>query len=409
VPVYSYDALNDKNSRFRGTVEAASPRSVRRLLIARGLHPTRINEVTPMKAGVRLNLLKHLFLRLQSAFFGEKLISALENVTTMLSSGVALETAWATLSSHAAGASKFQHLLHELHEAVAHGRPFSEAMATNPIYFDRVDVALVRAGEDAGQLAESLQRLIERKRLGRRMLATSLGALTYPAFLVLVGCGVIIFLAGYVIPDLNAMIVAGGGKVPFLTQVLQIAAGALSMGLIPILLIGGLGSLFLLRKFPNARSKIALFIQRVPLIGTAWLNWQLAQFCLVLRMLLLSGVQLPAALLLASEAAGAGPLKRAAQQLHDRLLEGQNLEAPSEPGDSPLPDWLWQSLSVGQETGELEHVLEQVGKRFEAMAMRSAAKVGAILEPLMILVVGLFVGLVAYASLLPIIRLNTQW
>jgi general secretion pathway protein F len=282
-------------------------------------------------------------------------------------------------------------------------------MRNHPLYFDKVDIALTRAGEDAGELAIALERLVARRRLAGKLSSTLLSALAYPAFLAFFGCGVILFLAGYVIPDINAMLIAGGGTVPLLTRLLQAAAWVLSVGLIPLGLLTALATAVIVRRVPKLKSSLFRVLLRLPIVGPAWMNWQLSQFCLVLRTLLASGVQLPEALGLAGEASGEGPMSAAAQRLRQRVIEGHDLGRLPKQMDSGIPPWLWRALAVGQTTGDLVEVLERVGQRFEAAALRSAARVGAVLEPLMILIVGTFVGLVAYAALMPIVKLNGLW
>jgi type II secretory pathway component PulF len=118
---------------------------------------------------------------------------------------------------------------------------------------------------------------------------------------------------------------------------------------------------------------------------------------------------MPAALTLAADASGDGPVAASAVNLRNRVLEGQDFGGAPPDGDSGLPPWLWRALAVGQASGDLVTVLERVGVRFEAAAQRSAERLGKVLEPTMILIVGLFVGLVAYGALLPIVRLNRLW
>ena len=118
---------------------------------------------------------------------------------------------------------------------------------------------------------------------------------------------------------------------------------------------------------------------------------------------------MPEPLLLAGRSCGDGPVRDSAGTLRERVLEGHDLGQPPRSGGDGLPPWLWRALAVGQRSGELPHVLEQVGERFEAAAQRDAVRLGPVLEPAMILVVVLFVGMVAYAALLPIVRLNSLW
>ena len=382
---------------FRAPLEART--SLRRSRLRRAGVPARLT------AGLTANLRQW-----NGVFRRERVLVSLENLVTMLESGVTLEEGLAALAAKPAGGKANGNtptLLHDLHAAVTQGRRLSGVMEGQPADFDAVDVALVRAGEDSGELPSTLKRLVARRRLAAKLSSTLIGALAYPAFLGLFGTGVVLFLAGYVIPDLNAMLVAGGGEVPLITRMLQAFAWVLTVGLLPAAFAAILGGVVLLKRFPAAGNWLRRCVLRWPIIGTAWMDWQLAQFCLVLRTLLTSGVHLPDALVLAGQASGKGPVADAALRLRERVLEGYNLDRGGT--DDGLPPWLWRALAVGQASGDLAGVLERAGQRFEEAALRSAARVGAVLEPLMILIVGLFVGLIAYASLLPIVKLNGLW
>ena len=346
--------------------------------------------------------------RLTALVRRDRLLASLENLVTMLDSGVTLDAAWHTLAIGGVKA-RTPLILGALHRAVSQGRPLSAGMSDYPAHFDAVDVALVRAGEDAGELTAALKRLVARRRLAAKLGSTLFGALAYPAFLAIFGGGVVVFLAGYVIPDLNAMLVAGGGKVPLLTRMLQVFASVLTVGFLPAMFAILLAAAVLLKRFPRLRTRAKRLVLRLPVIGTALQDWQLAQFCLVLRTLLASGVHLPDALVFAGEVSGEGFVRDASKRLRDRVLEGHDLGEPAAGSDGGLPPWLWRALAVGQASGNLTGVLERAGQRFEEAALRSAARVGAVLEPLMILIVGLFIGLIAYAALLPIVKLNGLW
>ncbi len=227
------------------------------------------------------------------------------------------------------------------------------------------------------------------------------------------GSAVIVFLTTTVIPNLNAMLLAAGGHVPLPTRILVVAGRCISMGIVPAICAGILALIVLNRGNTVLKRTLLRWAIKIPVVGNAWRNWQLAQFCLVLRTLLASGIHLPAALVLAGKTAGEGPVARAAVALKDHLLEGHDLEsseraapAPEDPRATGFPPWLWRALAVGQAAGDLVPVLERVGQRFEAAANKSASRLAAVLEPLMILIIGAFVGMIAYAALLPIIKLG---
>lgn len=249
-----------------------------------------------------------------------------------------------------------------------------------------------------------------------RLMATFGGALAYPAFLFVFGSAVIVFLTTTVIPNLNAMLLAAGGHAPWPTVLLVLMGRCISMGIVPAICAAILLLVLLNRGNSKLKRTFANWALKIPVVGNAWRHWQLAQFCLVLRTLLASGIHLPAALVLAGKTAGEGPVARAAVALKDHLLEGHDLESSQRMAPSPeeahgvgFPPWLWRTLAVGQAAGDLVPVLERIGERFEAAANKSASRLAGVLEPAMILIIGAFVGLIAYAALLPIIKLGSAF
>ena len=373
---------------------------------ARRTSPRRVDSANP-STPVRRWLVSTLS-RLAARRQRRTLLDTFENLLTLLESNVTLEAAWKSLvqnQKRTRGRAVIERLSRDAQAGIA----MSTTMAALPHHFDVIDVALIRAGESSGALTCGLQRVVDRGHLQGRLTSTFLGAIAYPTFLLLFACVVVIFLTSTVLPNLSAMVVAGGGQIPWATQVLMGIGRALSWGLVPSLLTVVCLATLSGRTSARVRRAINRRLLRVPVLGPAYLNWQLAQFCLVLRTLLDSGVFLPEALILAGDAVADGPVRHAARVLRERVLEGHDIAAAPPEMESDFPAWLWQTLAVGQTSGDLSPVLERVGQRFEQSAVRSAARVAAVIEPAMILAIGLIIGLVAYATLMPVIKLGGLW
>jgi len=414
VPVFSYTALDPTSRRVRGVIQADTTRQARSILLRQGIRTTGLDLVATKSTRSWQAPIRNIFRRLIALRQRDRILDTFENLLTLLESHVPLEEAWESLSQvKRSGALP---VLHVLHEGIRIGRPMSSIMEEFPPYFDEVDVALVRAGENAGELPQALERFITRRRMAGHLLSTFGAALAYPTFLFVFGSAVIVFLTTTVIPNLNTMLVAAGGQVPWPTRVLVVVGRCITLGVLPALFATIFLAVFISRSNSALKLRIAKIALRVPVVGNAWRNWQLAQFCLVLRTLLASGIHLPAALVMAGKTAGQGAVAQSAFALKDHLLEGHDLESSayagkraSEADPSGFPTWLWRALAVGQAAGDLVPVLERVGERFEKAANKSASRLAAVLEPVMILIIGAFVGMIAYAALMPIIKLGGVW
>ena len=187
MPVFSYEAIDARSHRVRGAIEAQSRRRARRLLLSRGIRAASLDEESHPSSGSRAPVLAALVARLRATTQRERVVDSFENVITMLQSGLTLEAAWSGIVPPG-GAQATGTVFHRLHDAVAQGRPLADAMREHPLYFDKVDVALTLAGEDAGELAAALERLVARRRLAGKLSSTLLSAMAYPAFLAFFGC-----------------------------------------------------------------------------------------------------------------------------------------------------------------------------------------------------------------------------
>lgn len=406
--VFSYEALDEQSRQIRGVVEADSPRHVRLQLRRQGVRPTEIRQLEQQSESTAVPFWRQLADRLSAWRQRERVTDAFENLLTLLESHVQLDAALVSLTDQRIHQSNTLPVLQQLHDGVRSGQELSDIMRRFPFHFDAADVAIVESGEHSGELALSLKRLVARRQMTGKLISNLSGALAYPAFLIIFGCGVVVFLTHTVLPNLNNMLMAAGGQVPLVTQALVAFGQILAWGVLPALVFSITLVPLVLHQFPHLQEQLVKTLQRLPMIGTAWLHWQLAQFCMVLQTLLASGVQLPEALRLAGHAAGSGPVLLAANRLRESLIEGQDIIADTD-DDGVFPKWLWQALAVGQEAGDLVSVLERVGQRFEQAATKSTQRLAAVLEPAMILFIGLFVGLIAYAAMLPIMKLGGAW
>jgi general secretion pathway protein F len=412
MPVFRYQALDPTSRRVRGIMRADSTHQARAQLLAQGLRTTRLQETALAPDRHLGSWGERLRDGLGALRQRDRILETFENLLTLLESHVPLEEAWDMLMRGQKRRAPTPAVWHQIHEAVRLGTPLWPVLERFPRHFDAADVALLRAGEETGELPAALERFIARRQMAGKLLSQFLGALAYPAFLLVFGSAVVIFLTTRVLPNLNSLLRAAGGQIPWPTRMLMVVGQGLSWGIVPLLISVILTIALAGRTQLRWRHGFILWLWRLPVLGRAWRDWQLAQFCLVLKTLLASGIHLPTALLLAGGTAGTGPIAQAAQTLRAQLLEGYDLSAPAagaaqDPQGFPL--WLWRALAVGQASGDLVPVLERVGQRFEHAATRSAARLAALVEPVMILAIGVMVGLVAYGALLPIIRLGGVW
>jgi len=266
---------------------------------------------------------------------------------------------------------------------------------------------MVSAGEAGGALDRILQRLADFKERQEEVRRTVSSALAYPMLMALVGSGVMVFLLTFVIPKITGVFADNKATLPFLTVALLTVSALLRKGwwLLLILIaaaVFGYRRLTLRESFLVARDR---WLLRLPLAGKLLQTLALARFSRVLGLLLGSGVPLLHSLEISSEAVVNRSYRQVLDEARVTVSEGGSLSATLE-RSSLFPPLLTHLISVGERSGTLEESLETAGRSFEREFEASTSRVMGLLEPLLVLAMGLMVGLVVVAVLLPIFELN---
>ncbi|MCK4872009.1 MAG: type II secretion system F family protein [Phycisphaerales bacterium] len=331
-----------------------------------------------------------------------------DSMATMLEAGLPLLECVDTLAG-ATRRGSVRVMLVQLRESLRSGEPCAGAMAHHDAWFDKAEIAMVRAGERAGELPAVLRSLADRHTRAGELTAKLTSALMYPAIVACVGVGVVIFLSTKTLPDIVAILVDAGVQPPALT------ASVMGVGrvvadwwpIIPAVIVGvallctGGASLAARRGMVMPRSLRRLLPRIVRRIAVARLAMGLAD-------LVRSGVPVVEALRIVTPTihgpAGVG-LAATLTEAAARVERGEDLA-------DALDDELWfdpefqRLLAVGQTSGELETVLSHIGSRYERRAQRLIDRLATLLEPAVILVLAILVGLVVLSAVLPMIRLQ---
>jgi general secretion pathway protein F len=266
---------------------------------------------------------------------------------------------------------------------------------------------MVSAGEASGALEVVLERLAEFQEDQAEVRSRVTTALAYPILMVLVGGGVMLFLLAFVVPKIVAVFQESKATLPLITIILIQLSNLIRKGWWLLLIIGV--GLFALAK--RLGKQEALLIKRdrlllkFPLIGPLWQRLVLSRFAKVLGLLLASGVPIIKALDITGEAVVNREYKSFLAQARETLIQGGSLSAALKV--SPLfPPLLTHMTAVGEKSGELDRMLIKAGEAFEKEFNSSVTRSMALLEPLLVLGMGLCVGFVVLAVLLPIFQLN---
>ena len=290
-------------------------------------------------------------------------------------------------------------------DEVKHGSLLSDAFAKQGI-FPTIYVTSVLAGEKSGALAEVLERFVSYQRTALAIRKKVIVSLIYPTFLIVLVVVLIVFLVTYVVPNFALLYGSMSAELPMMTQVL-IAVGTTARSyvlLIALGLIGGvIGFRFWSRK-ESARLKIDSVKLRVPVFGDIWVKYQVAQFARVLSTLLQGGIPLVQGLGTAAESLGTPLLQRALDKAVRMVKEGQSLSG-SLSSTGIFPALSIDMIEVGESTGALPQMLNSVAEFYEDDVGTRMQAALSLIEPAIMIFMGIFVAFVLIALYLPIFSL----
>ena len=394
--LYEYSAFDQQGKKQRGVVEALSQKAASRKLRGQGLFPTKL-AATRTAVGPA----QRTFFRRVSAL---QLGVATRQLATVLAAGMPLDEALATVAEQQTQGT-LGAIITRVRDDVLQGSAFYAALQAHPGVFPAIYTNMVQVGEASGTLDKVLLQLAEYLDEQTRFNSQLKTAMTYPILMFLVGSGVLIFLMIFVVPKITRMLEDLDQALPLPTLLLMSVSGFLAQ--FWWLLLGlGLVLLWVVRRFSLTAKGRLWFDQnkyRFPLFGSLALNNAAARFARTTATLLHSGVPLLTALEIVQNLLGNNYLQQALEIVREKVTEGAGLSEPLYDA-GVFPTLLPQMAAVGERSGELEGMLFKVAEIYEHQVQTRLNSLMALLEPLMILLMGTVVGFIVLAILLPIFQ-----
>lgn len=300
-------------------------------------------------------------------------------------------------------------LLQNLANNVSSGSSFSEALSRHPRQFDRLFINLVNAGEQSGALDQMLDRIASHKEKVESLKGRVKKALWYPATVLLVGLGVTSLLLVKVVPEFESMFAGFGGELPAMTQAtIHLSDTAQTYWLHAL---GALtGVIYLLRmamrRSPRITYRIHAILLRMPIIGDIIHKSAVSRFTRTVATTYSAGVPLIEGLSTAAGATGNAVYASAVEQVRHDVATGQPLHFAMRMTNQ-FPTLAIQMISIGEESGALDTMLNRVADHFEEDVENRVDALTSLMEPLVILVLGVLVGGVIVSMYLPIFEIGT--
>ena len=404
MPAFSFEALDASGRTSRGVIEADNARAARGLLRSRGLIPLNVQGVAQGTVDAVRTLNPTLWRR--RTFNAAALAVWTRQVAGLVAAGLPLERALTALADEAEDARQ-QALIAALRAEVNGGATFARALGHHPREFPAIYVAVVGAGEQSGKLGLVLERLATDLEEGLALHARLLGAALYPAIVTCVALAIVLFLVGYVVPQVANVFAGSKRALPWLTvAMLAISAfvrtfGLWALGALAVLAVAGRYALAV----EAVRVRFDAAWLNLPLVGRLARGYNAARFASTLAMLAAAGVPILKA------------LQAAAETLHNRAMRADALDAlvmvregaplaSALAGKKRFPGLLAMFARLGEQTGTLSVMLLRASTQLGTEVQRRALQLATLLEPLLIVAMGVVVMLIVLAVLLPIIQLN---
>jgi general secretion pathway protein F len=406
MPAYSFEALDAQGQTRRGVMEADTAKAVRSQLRAQALVPM---QVVPVSAGVAANEKYFLW---SGGTFSRGVFSATglaiwtRQLAGLITSGLPLERALTALTDEAEN-DRERDLVAALRAEVNAGSPFGKALARFPREFPDIYTAVVGAGEQSGNLGLVLERLADDLEERQALQAKLMGAALYPAIVTVVAIAIVLFLVAYVVPQVANVFAGSKRALPFLTVAMLAVSGVVrNWGWLAVLLAvaGTIAARMALRNAATRERFDAAWL-KLPLVGRLARGYNAARFASTLAMLAGAGVPILKALQAAAETLGNRAMRADAMDALVLVREGAPL-ASAMAQKKRFPGLLSMFARLGEQTGQLPAMLQRAANQLAAEVQRRAMQLATILEPLLIVAMGLVVMLIVLAVLLPIIQLN---
>lgn len=398
MPTFAYKARNSTGEHVTGTLVADTSAAAARMLDERTLLPVDIAEV---KAADR-SWLTGGHRRISPAKVGV----LYEQLSDLLGAGVPVLRALKVLSKQAASPA-LARVLRETHDDVAGGATLADAMDKHHYAFSPLHVSMIRAGEKGGFLEEVLTRVSEFVRRQDELRSKFIGSMIYPCVLMAAGLGAIILLMVVVVPKIRELLEAQ--DLPLPTKIVfgvsdVLSANYLQIGGVLLVVIVCVTGFFQSQYGKRLWSQLQL---RTIGFGKIYTMVALCRFCRIFGTLLANGIPIIHALRISKDSSGNQILAEAIEGAADSVTSGESLSGPLEKS-GVFPPALMDMITVAEESNTLEKVLIGIADTQEARTARQIDLFVRMLEPMMLLFMGLAVMFIAVALLLPIMRMATS-
>jgi len=398
---YQYEATTRDGNIVNGTIEGVNERSAIDRIQDMGYFPIKV-----YKSVARENVIARLLSSSQGRITEKDIMSFTYQVGVLLEAGFTLDRSLSILSD-LTEKKKLKELLKDMLSQIRSGKSFSDALSKYPSIFPMFYVNMIRAGEAGGFIEDSITRMATYLENTHGLKSDVRSALIYPAFLCLVGGAAVIMLLTFVVPQFTEIFTDMGETLPLPTVMLLSVSHILITYWWALLLIV-IGAGVAVRRFigtERGRRKWDDIKFKIPVFGNLFKESAVSRFSRTLGTLLASGVPLLNAFQIVKGTIGSEKIAEIISTVRESARKGRGISEPLRNSDI-FPPIAVHMITVGEETGRLDEMLIKIADRFDIEVRTSVKRMLALMEPALILIMGLVIGFIVISMLLAIFSVN---
>ena len=398
--LFKYQAKDAKGQPIAGTMDVENRAMALARLQSMGYFPIKVEEIKEKSGGRGLRG----FMR--SRIKSPDICEFYRQMADLISAGIALLKGLQIVATQTPNLS-LQQIISTIAADVQGGSTFGQALEKHSKVFPKLAVALIHSGERGGFLPEVLQQLAAIAELEEELKGKIRSALAYPMVMVFVGTAVVIFLMSFVMPKITSIYTEMHQALPAITQVMIVMSDFMGKRWYIALMVIAVAVMGYWRfaKSKDGRRMTHRFVLKIPILGEVILKREISRFARTFGQMLKNGVPILQALEIVKDVATNDVIRDAIEQAPADITQGANV-AGTLKKSKVFPAGVINMIAIGEETGRLPDVLLQIAPSYESQADRMVKTMTAMIEPLIILAMGVVVGFIVIAMLLPILTIN---
>lgn len=385
-------------------VEAPSRFEVYDQIRNEGGYVTAIEELRGMTSG----MFKRFNISIGTGIKRMDIIRTAKNLSAMLSAGLSISRALSVIERQSSN-KRLKEVAAGLAESIKKGSSFNEALSMYPKVFPEIFVAMVKAGEESGSLSNSLLVVALQMERSEELVKKIKGAMIYPAIVLTAVLVVGVLMLIYVVPTLTSTFTSLGAQIPFATRVIVALSDFMSANAILVfatLIILVVGGILFVRSRVGSKVVLAIALH-LPVIKELVRETYAARASRTLSSLLTAGVPVLNALAITREVVHAEVYAAVVREAEMRVKKGELLSAAFAEHTNLYPILMSDMLAVGEETGKVAEMLKQIAEFYEADVSEKTKDLSTIIEPVLMIIIGVFVGIFAVSMIAPIYQLSS--